>query len=156
MEQMTVQSVAALFPETKSEIKTFADKMISSVVDGYTDPLKVKVQLTAMKKTIEEIESNEEFKECVLTTASKYHKQELSNIHNAKIEIKETGTKYDYLGAGCEEYNVLVAQKKELDDRVKQLENDMKEGRINQVTGEITVPKAVKSSTTSIFITINK
>ena len=156
MESMTVNSVAALFPETKSEIKLFAEKMIESVLEGYADPLKVKVQLAAMKKTIEEIESNEQFKECTLNEAMKYHKQELSNLNNAKIEIKETGVKYDYIGAGCQEYNALIEQKKELDIRIKQLENDMKEGRINQLTGEITMPKATKTSTTSLVVTINK
>ena len=153
---MTVNSIAALFPETKSEIKSFAEQMISSVLYGYTDPLKVKVQLAAMKKTIEEIEGSQDFKNCVMNEAEKYHKLELANLYNSKIEIKETGTKYDYEGAGCEEYNVLIAQKKELDERVKQLENDMKAGRINQVTGEIVIPKATKTSTTAIFVTINR
>lgn len=156
MEQMTVNSVTALFPETKGEIKTFAEKMIASVLDGYTNPLKVKVQLAAMKKTIEAIESSDEFKEATINEASKYHKEELSNLYNAKIDIKETGTKYDYLSAGCEEYNILIVQKNELDERIKQLENDMKVGRVNNITGEITTPKAVKTSTTSIVVTINK
>lgn len=156
MEQMTVNSVAALFPETKSEIKSFAEKMILSVLDGYEDPLKVKVRLTAMKKTIEEIEGNNDFKSAVMSEAEKYHKQELQNLYNSKIEIKETGTKYDYAGAGYDEYNFLMSDKKLLDERIKQIENDMKEGRINQVTGEITVPKATKTSTTAIFVTINK
>ena len=153
---MTVNSVAALFPETKSQIKTFAEQMISSVLDGYTDPLKVKVQLAAMKKTIEEIESSEDFKSAVMSEAEKYHKQELQNLYNSKIEIKETGTKYDYAGAGYDEYNFLMSDKKLLDERIKQIENDMKEGRINQLTGEIVIPKATKTSTTGIFVTINK
>ena len=156
MESMPVTSVAALFPETKSEIKLFADKMIESVLEGYADPLKVKVQLSAMKKTIEEIESNSEFKECVINEATKYHKQELLNLYNSKIEIKETGVKYDYSGAGCEEYDILIPQKKEIDERIKQLENDMKEGRVNNVTGEVIIPKAAKTSTTTVVITLNK
>ena len=162
MEQMTVNSVTALFPETKSEIKSFAEKMIASVLDGYNDPLKVKVQLAAMKKTIEEIESREEFKTAVMNEAEKFHKQELANIHNAKIEIKETGVKYDYLACGMPEYEALISEIATLTERKKALETRLKtitkeEEHISPLTGEIvTLVPAVKTSTTSIVITINK
>ena len=162
METMTVNSVAALFPETKSEIKLFADKMIESVLDGYTDPLKVKVQLAAMKKTIEEIESNEEFKECVLNEASKFHKLELANLHNAKIEVKETAVKYDYLTCGMPEYELVCSEIETLTERKKALETRLKtitssEEYISPLTGElVTLTAPTKTSTTAIFVTINK
>lgn len=159
---MTVNSVAALFPETKSEIKSFAEKMIESVLDGYTDPLKVKVQLAAMKKTIEEIESSEEFKDCVMNAANKYHKEELKNIHNANIQIKETGVKYDYSQCGMPEYESIVSDIATLTERKKALEKrlqtvTMPEEYVCPMTSEmVTLMPPSKTSTTAIVITINK
>lgn len=162
METMTVNSVAALFPETKSEIKSFADKMIESVLDGYIDPLKVKVQLAAMKKTIEEIESSEEFKDCVMNAANKYHKDELKNIHNANIQIKETGVKYDYSQCGMPEYYLVCEELLQLTERKKALENRLKtvtkeEDYICPITSEmVKLMPPSKTSTTTVTITINK
>lgn len=162
MEQMTVNSVAALFPSTKSEIKNFAAKMVESALDGHSDPLKVKVQLSAMKQTIEEIEKNEEFKACVLNAAEKYHKLELADMFNAKIEIVEVAPRYDYSVCGmpeydnvCAEIQILTERKKALETRLKTIKNE--EDFICPVTGEIIKLKpATKESTTSVKITINK
>lgn len=162
MESMTVQSVTALFPETKSEIKLFADKMIESVLDGYTDPLKVKVQLAAMKKTIEEIESSEDFKTAVLNEAERYHKDELKNIHNANVQIKETGVKYDYSQCGMPEYESIVSDIATLTERKKALEKRLQtittpEEYVCPMTSEmVTLMPPSKTSTTTIVITINK
>ena len=150
--QLTVANMNVLLQQLGKECQIFAPKVFRG--EGrFADTDLIRY---GEVKTIEEIESSEDFKSAVMSEAEKYHKQELQNLYNSKIEIKETGTKYDYAGAGCEEYDVLMAQKKELDERVKQLENDMKAGRINQVTGEIVIPKATKTSTTAIFVTINK
>ena len=162
MEQMTVASVTALFPETKEQIKTFADKMIESVLSGYTDPLKVKIQLSAMKKTIEEIELNEQFKDCILNEAAKYHKDELKNIHNANVQIKEIGVKYDYSQCGMPEYESIISDIATLTERKKALEKRLQtitqtEEYVCPITGEIvTLTPPSKTSTTSIVITINK
>lgn len=162
MEQMTVNSVAALFPETKSEIKSFAEKMINSVLDGYTDPLKVKVQLTAMKKTIEEIEASEDFKNAVLNEAAKYHKEELKNIHNANIQTKEVGVKYDFSQCGMPEYDIICSDIDRLNERKKVLESRLKtvvagEQYIDPITSEmVELYPPSKTSTTSLVITINK
>lgn len=162
MEQMTVTSLTALFPETKSEIKTFAERMVASVVDGYTDPLKVKVQLSAMKKTIEEIESSEEFKNAVINEAERYHKEELKDLHNAKIEIKEVGVKYDYSKCGMPEYELVLSDISTLTERKKVLEKRLQtikgeEDYICPLTGEmIKLQQPEKTSSTSVVITINK
>jgi hypothetical protein len=159
---MTVDSVVSLFPETKSQIKDFAEKMIVSVMDGYNDPLKVKVQLAAMKKTIEEIEANEGFKGAVMAEAEKYHKKELENWHNAKIEVRESGIKYDYSTCGMPEYTQICSDIHELSERKKQLETRLKtinaeEEYICPLTGEmVTLTPATKTSTQTVFITINK
>ena len=56
METNEVLGLVASFPTTKGEIKLFANKMVENVLDGFSNPLKVKVQLSAMKQTLEEIE----------------------------------------------------------------------------------------------------
>lgn len=159
---MNNNQLAVMFPQTKSEIKQFADSMIANVLDGNADPLKVKVQLSALKKAIEEIESNEQFKDCILNEAQKYHKEELKDIHNVKIEIKETGVKYDYLLCGmpeyelvCSEIDTLTQRKKALETRLKTITTD--EEYICPLTQQmVTLHPASKSSSTIVTITINK
>ena len=160
--KMNNNQLAVMFPQTKSEIKQFADSMIANVLEGLVDPLKTKVQLSALKKAIEEIESNEQFKDCILNEAQKYHKEELKDIHNAKIEIKETGVKYDYLACGmpeyelvCNEIETLTQRKKALETRLKTIINE--EQYVCTLTGEeVFLKPAAKSSTTTVVITINK
>ncbi len=162
METMSVTSVSALFPETKSEIKVFASKMIESVLSGYESPLKVKVQLSAMKKTIDEIESSEEFKNAVLNETEKYHPTELKDLYNSNIQIKETGVKYDYLACGMPEYERICNEIEKLSQRKKELEKRLQtitkeEEFIDPESGEIILLQpALKTSTTSVVITINK
>lgn len=160
--KMNNNQLSVIFPQTKSEIRTFAQSMIDSVLDGNADPLKTKVQLSALKKAIEEIESNEQFKTCILNEAQKYHKEELKDIFNAKIEVKETRVEYDYLSCGMPEYELVCSEIEALTQRKKALETRLKtisepEQHICALTQqEVTLYPARKKSTTSVVITINK
>lgn len=159
--ETTIAGLTA-FPATKSGIKKFADEFLNSVLDGYQNPLQVKVQLSALKKLIEEIEKSEEFKESVMNEAAKYQKAELSDLYNANIQIKETRVEYDYLACGHPEYNRIneelerqTAKKKALEKYLQLLSEPTE--YIDPVTAEsVTLIPAPKTSTTSISITINK
>lgn len=160
--ETTVSSLVSVFPETKTQIESFSEQLVKSVLDGYTDPLKVKVQLSAMKKVIESVEKNAEFNESVLKEAEKYGKQELQNIHNSSVQIKETGVKYDYSVVGCSQYDGMCEQIEKLSKQKKDLEKMFQSMPNNFVftdseTGEMQeLSKPTRTSTTSVVITINK
>lgn len=160
--ESNVSGLVALFPQTKSEIKLFAENMVESVLNGYNDPLKVKVQIAAMQKTLEEIEKNEEFKAAVMATAMHYQPSELKNLFNSTITIKEAGVKYDYLACKHAEYERICSEIDNLTTRKKSFEKYLQTIQeetlyIDPMTGEeITLIPAPKSSTTTIAITINK
>ena len=158
----TVTSIVSVFPETKTEIKSFSEQLIKSVIDGNADPLRAKVQLSAMKKVIETVEKDSAFNTAVLNEASKYHKEELQNIHNSSIQVKETCVKYDYSECGCHEYDRLCTEIENLTARKKGFEKMLQtipEGFMytDTETGEISeLNKPTKTSTTSVVVTINK
>lgn len=159
---METNKLAIQFPQTKSEIKMFAQNMINSVVDGNVDPLKTKVQISALKKALETIEENDEFKQCVMNETDKYQKSELLNLFNAKIEIRETSVKHDFSQCGHIKYNRIIraldklnAMKKAIEDRLKATHEA--ETIVNEKTGEIyRVVPPTKQSKNSVVITINK
>ena len=70
------------FPTTKTGIKSYAEAALNEILDGYVNPLEIKVRLTAMKAVIDEIEKSEEYKDAVLAEAQRYHKDELMNLYD--------------------------------------------------------------------------
>lgn len=161
MEQMTVNSVLALFPETKSEISTFVSKAVESALNGYENPLKLQVQISALEQVLKGIKDNADFKEASLKEADKYGQKSFTDF-NSTIQVKETGVKYDYSNCGypvyneiCEKINELNTQKKQIEDQLKAIKEETK--FVDENTGEeITILPPTKTSTTSVVITLNK
>ena len=150
------------FPTTKTGIKQYAETALNEILDGLVNPLEIKVRLSAMKAVIEEIEKSEEYKTAVLSEAEKYHKEELKDLYNSYVQIKEVGTKYDYSDCNHPQYNIVSEEIEKLTAKRKSLEKYLQslteeEEYINPKTGEIcTIHPPSKTSTTSVVITINK
>lgn len=159
---MNVTSVVSLFPETKKEQSLFVDRLINSLLQGDVDPLKVEAQMCNIEQVVKTYRSDKRVKEAVLNEAEKYHKEELSNLYNAKFEVRETGVKYDYSACGHPEYDRLSQQIKTLSEEKKRLEDELKLKKesfiyTDKQTGEITeVIPPERSSTTSVVVTINR
>ena len=151
-----------VFPTTKTGIKSYAEAALNEILDGYVNPLEIKVRLTAMKAVIDEIEKSEEYKDAVLAEAQRYHKDELMNLYDANICIKENGVKYDYSGCNHPQYNSITEEIERLTARRKSFEKylqtvDGETDYINPETGEICkIYPPLRTSTTGIAITINK
>ena len=150
------------FPSTKTGIKLYAENALNDILDGFVNPLEVKVKLSAMKAVIEEIEKSDEFREAVLKETEKYHKEELKDLYNATIQIKETGIRYDYTSCNHPQYNRITEEIEKLNVRKKSLEKYLQTvtdetDYIDPETGEmIKIYPTDKTSTTSVAITINK
>ena len=150
------------FPSTKTVIKMYAENAINDILWGNVNPLEVKVKLSAMKSIIEEIEKSDEYRDAVLKEAEKYHKEELKDLFNSFIQVKETGVKYDYLSCNYPKYTRIQSKIDELTTERKSIETYLKTitketEYIDPETGEmvIIIPPS-KTSTTSVTITINK
>lgn len=161
MEEMTVSGLVSLFPETKSEILLFVDKMVDNALDGWVNPLQTEAQLACMEKVVKDIRANKDFKNAVLSEAEKYG-QKTFEAYNSNVQIKETGVKYDYSLCGHSRLNELYEQIERLKEEIKGIEKYLQsvpDGTeyINPQTGEINkLSKPIKTSTTQVVITINK
>lgn len=161
MEQMTVSSLVAAFPETKSQIASFVDKMVDDALDGYVSPLKMEAQLACMENVVKGIRSNASFKEAVLTEAEK-EGQKTFSMHNAQFQIKETGSKWHYEECNHSEYNRICSQIETLTEKKKAIEKLLQASKqpfifIDPETGEEMEAKPpFKTSTTSVVTTIAK
>lgn len=161
MEEMTVNSVITLFPTTKTQQKTFVEQLINNVLDGEINPLTAEIQMKNIEDVVKAYRGNEEIKEAVLKEAEKYGAKSF-DTHGASVQIKEVGTKYNYLEVGHLEYNSICACIDDLTAKKKAIEKIMQANTENWLytdtkTGETyEVQPLSKQSTTQAVITINK
>ena len=88
-------STLSVLPQTKEQIKLFTAMVIDELDSGNIDGLKLAVNLTAMEKTIKDIKDNAKYKSIIRAEAEK-ESAKVFDKFNAKIELAEVGTKYDY------------------------------------------------------------
>lgn len=165
--QIETSSVLALFETSKQDRADFAEAVLTDIEDGKTDPLKVMVQLKSAEhliKTLLDKETNanisSRFKALVVESAEKQGGKQFSAF-NAKFQIKEAGTVYDYSQTNDAEILSLKAQEKELKERIKEREKFLQmlplKGitSIDEETGEvITIYPPARTSTTTIAVTL--
>lgn len=152
----TAISLLNQMPETKAEIDNFARIVIEQIDLGeFQDVLKFSARFKALAKLEEKLFSNALFKDAVLEAAEKYGKS--FEKGNAKFDIRETGTSYDYACCGDVEWERLDSEIKTLTEKKKARETFLK-----SITGEMTVfgedgaqiMPAIKRSITSVVITL--
>jgi len=152
--QLTTSNIA-LFQTTKSEREAFVQHIVEQVKQGGVNPLNLHLQLKSMEDIIEQVKADTTYKDAVLTEAEKYGKA--FDYQQAKIAIREVGTKYDYSQTGDDILNQLEAEKKAIDAKIKErqklLQNLPQNGMADPETGAMLYP-ASKTSTTSVVITL--
>lgn len=162
METMQISSVLTLFPETKSQQKSFVDRLVETVLEGDVDPLRVEAQMCNIEQIVKTYRKDERVKDILLQEAERYHKDELSNLYNSKFEIKEVGVKYDYSVCGHPEWEKLNEAINELTERKKNLEKELQLKRESFIYTDIETAEQTevfppeRSSTTSVVVTVNK
>ena len=143
-------------PTTKEQIKSFVPMFINELENGVTNPLKVAVDFSAFEKLIKEIKDHPKYKELVRKEAENEGSGEkIFDRFGAKIELAETGTKYDYSDTNDSELFDLYEKKAELDQKIKDRETFLKsiKGEVYGSDGVQLFPP-IKSSTSSIKITL--
>lgn len=139
----------------KSNISKYSDKITALVKDGNLSAIEASVKLKFIAECIDKALS--EIKEDTL--------KELGNvkdytIYGAKIEVAETGVKYDY--KQDDKWRELQEKIKPLQDSIKIQEDRIKQATklgaslVNEDTGEFLAQKVIKTSTTTPKITLGK
>ena len=169
--QLSTPEKLALFQTTRDERKSFVSDLINALNDGELKPLDIHLQIKSMEDIISQLTDRNEKTNKNFTAAIRYHqllleaveqyKERSFDYQNAKFEVKEVGTKYDYSQCNDAEYFELVAQQKELTEKVKAKEKFLQtvpvKGVIvtNEETGETyTVYPPSKKSTTSVSVSL--
>lgn len=157
-QELTTTSILSLFDTTKEQRHDFTLRVIDAMEAATVDPLRVHLQVKCMEDIIKLLNSNTIYKKSVLEAAELCSNK---NFPNAKIEIKEAGTKYDFSQSNDSVRDMLEQQLLSATNALKERENFLKtvpaKGLIitDEQTGEtFTVYPPSKSSTTTVFVTL--
>lgn len=157
-QELTTTSILSLFETNKEQRMDFVLRVVDAL--DSVDPLKIHFQIKCMEDVIKLLNSNTVYKKSVLEAAEKYG-QKSFDYQSSKVEIKETGVKYDYSKCGDVVLERMYQKQAELDASVKARETVLKatspKGMIvtDEETGEtFTVYPPAKSSTTSVAVTL--
>ena len=149
----------SLYDLTKTERREFVTRLVEKLDVGEANPLQVHKQVKCMEDLIKQITANEDYRKHLLDEAGKYGKS--FELHGAKYQVKEAGTKYDYSQCNDPE---LWAMQHELDKLTEKVKNRQKflqlapsEGIevLEDQTGEVyRIYPPSKISTTTVSITL--
>ena len=155
--QISAVGVLSLLDTTKEQRESFVRSIVSALEEGIADPLKVHLQVKNTEDLIKQITSDEKYREFLLSEAQKHGKS--FEAYNAKFQVKETGTRYDYSVCNDPELSELqeIADKanEAVKARQKFLQNAPASGTQILAGDElVTVYPPIKLSTTSVTVTL--
>ena len=144
---------------SKTQIKLIAQSSVNELMNNGRI-LEAAEALTVMENFIKEVRSSKDFTEYVREEVGKNGK-DITNPSGAKIELAETGTKYDYSGCNdsalIEVESNLVEIETLISDRKAWLKTIPAEGMEVVIGDEIVrVYPPTKTSTSSYKITLSK
>jgi len=159
MQQLQTAENMAAFAVSKANREELAIQIVEAIDAGELNPLDIHYQVKAMEDFIKMLTANSRYKDALLTEGMKHGKS--FQFNGSKMEIKETGVKYNYSKCGDPNWQLLEDQITELKDKQKAVEAHLKvlpdEGMevVNAESGEvIKMYPPVKISTTSIAVTL--
>lgn len=143
---------------SKASAEGHAEILADLVKNGEVNPLdmatRLKYIMAVCEQTLSQIQSD-----CV-AEAEKFSKQEKIIVNNARVQVAETGVKYDYESTGDQEWKHFNRSEKEMAEGRKKRETFLKSLETeltiaDTFTGEIHTikPPAKKSSSVAVKIT---
>lgn len=136
----------------KSNIDSLANELTDGVASGFVNPLEFLVKIEFLNKVLEQ--AKKQVKDLAVQSLSSNE-----SLFGAKIELAETGVKYDY--SQSESWQSIKAQIEPLETELKAIEEQIKmatkigKSIVDESTGELISP-VQKTSTASIKITLGK
>jgi hypothetical protein len=143
-------------PITGDQITEFSRQLIAELDSGDLDPLKFKIALKAIEKTMEIIKPT---LDKLARDAAEQYGEKSFNLIGAKVELKEAGARYDYTLCGWPVRNRIEVQRQEIDAKLKECDTFLKSIKspttiVDEDTGEVvTVHPPVKTATSTVQIT---
>jgi hypothetical protein len=144
---------------TKEERTEVVREIFQELLEGRINPMELHIRMKCIEEVVKQLTSMPAYKAIVLDDAEKHGKS--FQYHNAKVDIREVGVKYDYSGCGSSELENLYDERNAVDDKIKQHETYHKglpSSGLNVVlafTGEVeTHYPPAKTSTTSVAVTL--
>jgi hypothetical protein len=137
-------------PADVEGVAEFSRQIIDSLNNGDIEPLKFKVFLKGIEKTIEKI--RETLDPLALEEAEKFGQKSFS-YSGAKIDLRETGVKYLFDKCNHPKWASIEKEKKEIESFLKGIKSPTT--LVDETTGEVVkVYPPAKKSTSSIIITL--
>jgi hypothetical protein len=144
---------------TKEERTQVVREIFQELLEGRINPMELHIRMKCIEEVVKQLTSMPAYKAIVLDDAEKHGKS--FQYHNAKVDIREVGVKYDYSGCGNGALADLYEKQEALNDASKDLEMYHKQlptsgiQVVIQSTGEVeTHYPPAKTSTTSVAVTL--
>jgi hypothetical protein len=144
---------------TKEERTQVVHEIFQELLNGRINPMELHIRMKCIEEVVNQLTSMPAYKAIVLDDAEKHGKS--FQYHNAKVDIREVGVKYDYTGCGNSTLNELYQKQDAINDAIKDNESYLKQlptsgiQVLNQSTGEVeTHYPPAKTSTTSVAVTL--
>lgn len=144
---------------TKEERTAVVREIFQEVLEGRINPMELHIRMKCLEEVVKQLTSMPAYKAIVLDDAEKHGKS--FQYHNAKVDIREVGVKYDYSVCGSSALAELYEKQDSINDSIKELESYHKGLPTSGITvvlastGEVeTHYPPVKTSTTSVAVTL--
>jgi hypothetical protein len=144
---------------TKEERTQVVREIFQELLEGRINPMELHIRMKCLEEVVKQLTSMPAYKAIVLDDAEKHGKS--FQYHNAKVDIREVGVKYDYSGCGNKSLSQSYLEQEAINDYVKDLETYHKGlptsgiQVLNPSTGEVeTHYPPAKTSTTSVAVTL--
>jgi hypothetical protein len=144
---------------TKEERTVVVREIFQELLEGRINPMELHIRMKCLEEVVKQLTSMPAYKAIILDDAEKHGKS--FQYHNAKVDIREVGVKYDYTGCGSSALAELYRKQEAINYAIKEFEAYLRPlptsglQVLNQSTGEVeTHYPPAKTSTTSVAVTL--
>ena len=144
---------------TKEERTQVVREIFQELLEGRINPMELHIRMKCLEEVVKQLTSMPAYKAIVLDDAEKHGKS--FQYHNAKVDIREVGVKYDYSVCGNSKLAELYERQEVIAEMIKDREDYHRSlpktgiGAIHPETGEVeTHYPPAKTSTTSVAVTL--
>jgi phenylalanine-4-hydroxylase len=155
---ITTLDKLAPFAESKQVRQLMVEDILNLIDSGNADPLQVHYHVKALEDLIKQLTTSKQYKDAILNEAHKHGKS--FSFQNSKMEVKETGSKYDYSVCNDAVWTELNKEIEKLTEARKYREEFLRSIRTHGLDildedGVVhTIYPPAKSSTTSLTVTL--
>ena len=144
---------------TKEERTEVVREIFQELLEGRINAMELHIRMKCIEEVVKQLTSMPAYKAIILDDAEKHGKS--FQYHNAKVDIREVGVKYDFSGCGSSALAELYERQSAINDEIKELEAYHKPIPTSGIqvlspsTGEVeTHYPPAKTSTTSVAVTL--